>query len=284
MKQLLLIILILISISSKSQDTLKVLNSDLSSCGSFFVDTIPENAILNTDERIRTYKESGDTIFIEAIVKLNCSFENINIETIIKYSNDTINIVLNKVPDIHYDSIFNKEGELIEVYSITTESEDECSCNFCYKLSYLKEKSNSDKFFLNEKFLPIIEGNFNQPDIPYLVYLGDTVNYYDKYGRKQGLHIKLDSLNRINLKIQYKDDIETERRKDITYYYNGNLKSYYDMLKVGRIYKTTYKELYKNGLKKKACNCPHWKFCEDFPSSYCYEWNKIGDLIKEPEE
>jgi antitoxin component YwqK of YwqJK toxin-antitoxin module len=96
---------------------------------------------------------------------------------------------------------------------------------------------------------------------------GDTVNYFDMYGFKQGIHLDFNGENKIVSRLIYKNDLEIEGFEFRKYYDTGEIESE-TLLKNKREFKRiTY---FRNGKIKKECS-----------KNRCREFDENGKFINE---
>lgn len=156
---------------------------------------------------------------------------------------------------------------------------EQAACSCCFELDYVVRLSDPNvkiKYFGTD--IPRSKERYMTYPIKYELKNGDTINYVDKYGRRQGVHFGED------VEIHFLNDM---RFKYITYYENGGVESirsadmehYTTSDKFQSIGMNRYTEYYANGKKKKECYDPDWWRYVSEESKVCKEWNENGELI-----
>ncbi len=170
-------------------------------------------------ERINTgiidKKIEGDTIRLELIMKANCyEFEKSNL----KLRHDKRKVFIEHQPDsteIQIDSL----GDTIILETLTIAiSEDFCCFNIELEFLWSLKDISIYEFYFHNKHLPYIQTKINKTKPEFEIYhtdirafdisRGDTINYFDEYGRKQGRHINIDdSMDYLIYDNQYKNNV-----------------------------------------------------------------------------
>ncbi len=162
----------------------------------------------------------------------------------------------------------------------------ECGC--CFELDYVVDLPEANIVIKYKgKDLPRTKEKFVTYPIKYDLKNGDTINYFDKYGRRQGLHISSSGRTEVHW-------IDGTMIKRIIYHSNGKIQRlqtsdidkfiddfHFRMDSLHFLGLNHYVEYFETGRKKKECQGKDWKSHADFPDAKCKEWNENGDLIYE---
>jgi hypothetical protein len=169
-----------------------------------------------------------------------------------------------------------------------TGAECECKCYYYlnYKLKGIKDKEVKIKF--RNKDIELSDEKFETYPIQFKMLNGDTINFVDKYGFRQGKWVySNDSLASTGY-FEAQDDIPV---KYVTLYPDKSIKSITSRDKIilkdlnGKDYDTYsnynyYVEYFESGVKKRECrsNSTSHSFKD---SGQCREWTEKGELVYE---
>jgi len=123
----------------------------------------------------------NDTLFISVGFVANCGFATEHLYPGAHYLNDTLYLSFDLEPQIT-DSV--NEGE--EIIYFTSLNYEECDC--CFEFMYLLKNIPHDSIpiKLNDKNIYFHKEKYKTYPISYKVFKGDTINFVDKYGFRQG--------------------------------------------------------------------------------------------------
>lgn len=161
-----------------------------------------------------------------------------------------------------------------------------CSYEFVFKIEGIKDDKIEVKF--RDKDIELSSERYLTYPIKYKILNGDTINYVNKYGLRQGKWNRPgDSLmtkshgefvdGRLVKVVKYYSGGKTESEKisekvkvtpDNTEYFN-----YFDFNK--------YVEYYESGTKKKECYNDQNSMSNSYEQGKCKEWNEKGELTYE---
>jgi len=174
MKHLLFTIsLIILSISLKGQQSNLI---------DFYPSTCDEHQdVERIRERISDIFIKNDTLFVTISVVANCGINIDQLSADAIYWNDTLRLSFEPIPIIT-DTLYEDE-ETIYHYSLSME---ECDC--CFEFMYLVKgvTNTSIPIKLNNKNISFHKEKYLTYPIQYKIHEGDTINYRDKYGLRQG--------------------------------------------------------------------------------------------------
>ncbi|MBL4587160.1 MAG: hypothetical protein JKX84_08920 [Flavobacteriales bacterium] len=158
-----------------------------------------------------------------------------------------------------------------------TETGTFCSCHCCYQFIYHIVGLKGKRFgiTLNGEKIEQSEEKYKTFPVKYELYNGDTINYFDKYGFKQGLHILGKDKQKPLEKMIYHDNHAIEGSRWIRYFDNGN-KSAETLVKNKRKLNVQY---YMNERKKKECEDLKIAFTTNNLWKYvtrCNAWDSMG--------
>lgn len=170
------------------------------------------------------------------------------------------------------------------------ETGDPCECFCCYEFIYEIEGIKNDKISITfkGKEIELTDEKYKTYPIKYRIINGDTVNYIDKYGLRQGVWVwPQDSLRKTRY-LEYADDTPV---KLVKVYPNGQIESevirekivvetddgiYFDYFQNNKLI-----EYYESGKKKRECYNSKKHFDNDYEKGKCKVWNEEGELIYE---
>lgn len=137
------------------------------------------------------------------------------------YNNDTLIVeIASKAtccvdfqPSIRYDN------QILELNFI--ETGDFCECICCYQFIYkiIGLKGQEFTIHLNDKPIQQSDDKYLTYPVRFDIYKGDTVNYFDKYGQRQGVFL---STSKPMLKMIYKNNKRFNGVDRELFYDNGN--------------------------------------------------------------
>jgi len=166
-------------------------------------------------------------------------------------------------------SSYGKTDLEIDKHGDTTYTSVVCACfccfTFIYELKSLKDKPYVIKW--NTSILELSPHKYFLKPVKFDILEGDTVNYFDMYGFKQGIHLDFNGDNKIISRLIYKNDVEIEGFEFRKYYDTGEVQSETQLKNKREFKKITY---YRNGKIKTEC-----------VKNRCREFDKNGKLIIE---
>jgi hypothetical protein len=159
------------------------------------------------------------------------------------------------------------------------ETGNACTCDCCYQFVYhiagLKGKKFTIK--LQDQKIEYSQEKYLTYPVKFNKVGKDTINYVDKYGFKQGLHI-IGKLKQPREKLIYQDGAPWQGSQWITYYPNGNKKKEMQYAE-GKKHLVEY---YENGRKKAYCT-DHEIILTDESWRYetlCDRWDSLGNQVQ----
>ncbi|MBI3218788.1 MAG: hypothetical protein HYZ44_04695 [Bacteroidetes bacterium] len=164
-----------------------------------------------------------------------------------------------------------------------------CECGCCYEFLYqIKGADDQVKITFRNKEIELSEEKFKTFPVSYKMFKGDTINYTDKYGLRQGVWASPKDSLMIKEYFEYEDYIVKRR---VRLYPNGKIKDeisrerfvvYFDDKPANEFW--DYNKLivyYESGQKKKECYNGKRDHYNSYDKGACKEWNEKGDLIYE---
>lgn len=165
-----------------------------------------------------------------------------------------------------------------------------CECNCCYEFTYQIKGITDDKIKITFKNKDIEQSDekFETYPVSFKMLNGDTINYTDKYGLKQGIWILgADTV----LKKRYFEYVDNRVVRLVKLYPNGQIESELIREKIhfsadNKIY-FEYSEFnklveyYESGQKKKECYNNKQEHYNSYEKGTCKEWNEKGELVYE---
>jgi antitoxin component YwqK of YwqJK toxin-antitoxin module len=156
-----------------------------------------------------TFENGSLTVILETYD--NCA--NVNSKGHFKIQDDTIKLYYEQIPEIRIEN-----GDTVKYYF-----EEMCDCPILidYKISNIR--SRNYKFKLNNNTINYHSDRFVMFPVSFEIVNGDTINYADRYGLKQGVWIESDTLEKSNVNIFY---VDSEWKDGIVKYFheNGNIR------------------------------------------------------------
>lgn len=170
------------------------------------------------------------------------------------------------------------------------ETGEACECSCCYEFAFEVEgiKDEKIKIKFRDKDIELSNERFLTYPIKYKILNGDTINYVDKYGLRQGKWNKpSDSL----MTKTYGEFIDDRLVKVIQFFPSGQTESekicekikvtadkaeYFDYFDFNR-----YIEYYESGTKRKECYNNQNTSRNSYEQGKCKEWNEKGELTYE---
>lgn len=157
----------------------------------------------------------------------------------------------------------------------------ECSC--CYELEYTVKGISPDvKVRHKGKYLEITSEPYYTHPIQFQLRNGDTVNYVDKYERRQGRFYRgsweADWIDGVRIKeVAYYPDrtFHIVRTSDIGKF-TDDFQFNFDSIQFLGL--NHYVEYFENGAKKVECQSHSWKVDAEY-RGHCQEWDEKGKLI-----
>jgi hypothetical protein len=165
-----------------------------------------------------------------------------------------------------------------------------CECSCCYEFTYEVKGIKNDKIKITFRNKEIEQSDEKYKTFPtkFKILNGDTINYVDKYGLRQGIwNTPKDSLMS---KIYF---VHSDNRliKRVTLYPNKQIESelinekisfkadnklYFDYSDFNRLI-----EYYESGQKKRECYNDNKVHDNSYEKGKCKEWNEKGELVYE---
>ena len=189
----------------------------------------------------------------------------------------TVNIATVATCCVEFDPITSTNQGVLYLDFRETGTPCECDCfySLTYKIKGIKDTEIKIKF--RNKDIELSDEKFNTYPIKFKILNGDTVNFTDKYGMRQGVcTFYNDSL----MTKGYLEIANDTVFKMVNFYPNNRIvKDIFEKSKPHMNY-TSYLEYFESGKIKKEC------VSKDVESSFrdngmCKEWNEAGDLVYE---
>jgi len=140
------------------------------------------------------------------------------------YSNDTLLVEIASTATCCVDFLPSIEynNQILELNF--TETGEFCECMCCYQFIYkiVGLKGQEFTIHLNDKPIQKSDDKYLTYPVRFDIYNGDTVNYFDKYGQRQGVFLSHLKSNKPMLKMIYKDSKRFNGVDRELYYDNGN--------------------------------------------------------------
>jgi hypothetical protein len=185
-------------------------------------------------------------------------------------------------------SISVKQGTLHLDFK-ETGTECECSCYYTltYKVKGVKDRDIKIKF--QNKDIEMSEEKYLTYPTKFKTLNGDTINYVDKYGFRQGKWAYSNDSTMTNGFFETKDDVPI---KLVTLYPDKKVKSLTSRDEItikdsnGKDFHTHsnynyYVEYFESGTKKRECVSSNTSDSYKDPSGKCKEWTEKGELVYE---
>jgi hypothetical protein len=239
--QQIIILISLFSINAFGQiDTPRLLEFNPSRCDS-------EINVYRIQNRIVEQNIHDDTLKIVVAFMENCAFEAASGS--VDFSNDTLFLYYSRQGVI---DTLEKKGDSITIMVMYSYYECDCCFTFEYLISDLPDSFK--QVMLNDKPIFYSPHKYKVQPIKYkLSAEGDTINYVDIYGFRQGFWYSYNSDNKlINHRYYYKDKIIYGT--DYQYYPDGKTKA---ILTWENGEQSRFLEFYENGNIKSDCQSIH---------------------------
>jgi hypothetical protein len=180
-----------------------------------------------------------------------------------------------------------KKGSL---YLDLQETGEACECLCCYEFVFEIEGLKDDKIKIKfrDKDIELSNERLMTYPIKYEILNGDTINYTDKYGLRQG---KWTRPNDSLMTKSHGEFIDDRLVRIVNYFPNGTTETekisekirvtgesgdYFDYFDFNK-----YVEYYKSGTKKKECYNDKNSVNNSYELGQCKEWNENGQLTYE---
>jgi hypothetical protein len=165
-----------------------------------------------------------------------------------------------------------------------------CECDCCYEFTYQIKGIKDDKIKITfrDKEIEQSDEKYKTYPVSFKILNGDTINYIDKYGFRQGAWVVgPDTLTRKRY-FEYSDNHPVRRVK---LFPSGQIES--DLTNEKISFNTTdrpligYSEMnklieyYESGQKKRECYNDKKGFDNSYEKGTCKEWNEKGELVYE---
>lgn len=251
---ILILILVHLDLFSQGNDKVKLLHFTSSECDNDINYLSVRNRIISL-----TFKDS--ILNIQVGLLKNCC---LNDHGAIKYNQDTLFLYSNGKESSHV----NENGDTTWISSI-------CDCDCCFSFNYeISGLKKIPKTIISDtSTLKLSKDKYYIKPIKFELLDNDTVNYSDKYGFRQGWHVKYNERKQLVYKLFYKDNIIETGIVYIKYYESGELKSEY-YVKNDKNYRKV--EYFTNGKIKR--DCLFEEQTED--NAICKEYDENGKIIK----
>lgn len=222
---------------------------------------IEEDHLYSLQNRI-VFQEIKDSIYIiEIAVIANCCIGDFGkVEAL----EDTLKLFYygQEYPEI------NEKGDTKGWFS------EECECDCCFHFKYYIKGLNQNNYivFANNKRIEHSSHKYKTQPLKFDIVNGDTINYYDIYGFKQGIHILKNKEGKEIVNMHYVDDFAIDGVYIRRFYDSGEIK-----LEVFKSNGEVSKEIeyYKNGLIWKECEIK--ELFDENPK--CKEFDEQGNQI-----
>lgn len=223
---------------------------------------LEEDHFHSLHNRIVLQEFKDNQYFIEIAVVDNCCIGEFGNVTV---TGDTLKLSYkgHEYPEI------NAKGDTIDWYS------EVCDCNCCFHFKY-QIKGLEQKHYIvlaNNKRIEYSPHKYRTKPVKYDIVNGDTINYYDIYGFKQGCHIVKNKEGKVISKMEYIDDKEINGIHLKGYYDSGEIR-YEIFIENGEFSREI--EYFKNGQIKMDCEITG--LFDDNPK--CKEFDEQGNQVK----
>jgi hypothetical protein len=195
------------------------------------------------------------------------------------YDNDIFKIEVGTIATCCVDFIPSINYKKDTLFLGFEQTGNACMCMCCYQFIYhikgLKGKTFVVK--LQNKVVKLSLEKYITYPIKFKITNKDTINFIDKYGFKQGLHISDDTLRQYSKNIHYLNNMPYNGKLSMTYYINGTKKSE-TIVTNGKHKKVDY---YKNGKIQQECQDFKIKLTKN-SSTYinlCNSWDSLGQQL-----
>ncbi|WP_289056065.1 hypothetical protein [Carboxylicivirga marina] len=212
MKKIVFTLLILfIGISSNGQESNLI---------GFYPSFCDENEdVLRIRDRVSNVFFRNDTLFVSVGFVANCGFESEHLNPGAQLLNDTLYLSFDLEPQIT-DSII--EGEKIIYFTSLNYVDCDCCFEFMYLLKNIPHDSIPIK--LNNKNICYHKEKYKTYPIQFEIHKGDTINFIDKYGFRQGKWLLYKDSELLLSERIYKND-SILLGTDFRYYENNTIKA-----------------------------------------------------------
>lgn len=239
-------------------------NSQIELVGFEPSECLEEVHVYELNNRIVSIERYSDTTIVEISIRANCC---ISLIPNIIVTGDTIDLDFD-----YYEPIVQPDnGDTIVIIR------EECDCDCCFSLRYFLTGDINDNIVYtvdeskleksNHKYKVIGEATFD-------IWNGDTINYRDIYGFRQGVHLIIDSTKQI-IRERYFCDNQMQNGLFLRIKkFDGRLVSDYYLLDSGNYKRIEY---HSDGSKKKEC---YLEFFLD-EGNDCIEY-KMGEENNDP--
>lgn len=193
----------------------------------------------------------------------------------IKQDTLTIEIGAKAICCANFQPIFSFENGVLNLGIQPTG--EFCHCDCCYTFIYtiigLPKNEFSIKF--RGKDIEMSDEKYLTFPVKFDVIKGDTVNLFDKYGIRQGLHLRFDEKGRIYGALVYKDDKAISGSSMIKYYQNEKKQS------ERKFSDSSYTDItyYENGIIKSECTVKYLASGKSL--EFCNEYDTNGIKIND---
>jgi hypothetical protein len=172
-----------------------------------------EDDLYRLKNRIVSQEILGDAFLIELAVVANCCGAD---EGEVSMKDGALHLIYHGKYTHEYDS----KGNVISTYS------EACDCDCCFHLNYIIRGVTElpAAVYANDKPIEFSEEKYKTYPIKYQVVDGDTINFYDNYGNRQGRHVETNDLRQVILDMHFTDGKETNGVKK-SYHFSGYLET-----------------------------------------------------------
>lgn len=190
--------------------------------------SIPTNAKLNLDDRVKYADWYGDTLVVGVFLTANCGLAEHPIPAI-EMSADTLNLIWNTAGDT---TVIELEDGSLEIW--VTYGPTECDCYFCFEYTLLGVPKSTQHIAVNGTYFKHDPNEFDIPKVAFELKGLDTINRYDEFGRKQGAFVSYDENSRLKDSLIYVNDDPIAGIAHIRYYESGIVKFYWQYTRLDR--------------------------------------------------
>lgn len=159
------------------------------------------------------------------------------------------------------------------------ETGEACKCICCYQFIYHIKGLKGEKFVvkLQNKLVKLSLEKYITYPIKFKISNKDTINFIDKYGFRQGLHISDDTLQQHSWKIHYINDRPHNGKMRMFYHVNGKKKS--EIIITNGIEKEV--NYYENGKIQQECQYFSIKLTKNnsIKKNFCNSWDSLGQQL-----
>jgi hypothetical protein len=170
------------------------------------------------------------------------------------------------------------------------ETGEACECTCCYEFIYQISGVSDEKLKITfrGKEIELSTEKYKTYPVQFKILNGDTINYIDKYGFKQGIWVFSRDSIKVKIFSEYADDRSI---RYVRLYPNGQIERETISEKISFVADgqphfehadfNKYVEYFESGQKRKECYNESKVHNNSYENGKCREWNEKGELIYE---